>query len=56
MNNDKVRPAIVRLVPSATGSNASVGALMSIDKAGSAANSPRRTVNAKDLGAIRNCR
>jgi hypothetical protein len=48
-----VRPATVRDVPSACGNSGSVGALMSIDNAGSAANRPSRAVNAKDFGAIR---
>ena len=54
MNSDNVRPATVRDVPSARGNKASVGALMSIDNAGSAAMKPRKTVNAKERGAIRN--
>jgi hypothetical protein len=54
MNRDSVRPASVRDVPRAAGNSANVGALMSTDSAGSAANRPNRTVNANDLGAIRN--
>ena len=49
-----VRPATVVDVSKALGNNTSVGALMSIDRAGSAANRPNRRVNAKDSGAIRN--
>ncbi len=54
MKSDKVRPATIADVPNACGSNTSVGALMSIDSAGNAANRPSRTVNAKDAGAMRN--
>jgi hypothetical protein len=52
--SDKVRPAIARDVPKASGSNGRVGALMSIDRAGNAANRPRTTVKPRDFGAICN--
>jgi hypothetical protein len=54
MKNDKVRPATVADVCKAFGSNTRVGALMSIETAGSAAKRPNKKVNAKDAGAIRN--
>ena len=54
MKSDKVRPATARDVPKASGSNGRVGALTSIDRAGSAANRPRTTVKPRDFGAICN--
>jgi hypothetical protein len=54
MKSDKVRLATMLVVPSAVGNNTSVGALMSIDRAGSAASTPRSTVKQYDSGAIRN--
>jgi hypothetical protein len=54
MKSDNVKPATVLEVSKAFCINSSVGVLMSIDRAGSAASNPSRTVKAKVSGPIRN--
>ena len=53
MNNDSDIPATATVVPSAAGKSASVGALKSMDSAGSPARMPSKTVNQRLVDTIR---
>jgi hypothetical protein len=54
MKSDKVNPTTTPEVSKAFCSNTSVGALTSIESAGSAASTPNKIVNARESGPIRN--